>query len=136
MADSRIEKQLKKILGESVVTEPPQSRVEVLVQEIIDQGGGGGGASILMVNVEYTSDIDYEYFTLDKTWQEIHECMVNGGIVCTQGQYNNGDTICISDRSMVSACGEDGENYFVEDVGHTYYCVSASGYPQDKMSLK
>lgn len=43
MADSRIEKQLKKILGESVVTEPPQSRVEVLVQEIIDQGGGGGG---------------------------------------------------------------------------------------------
>lgn len=43
MADSRIEKQLKKILGESVVTEPPQSRVEVLVQEIIDQGGGGSG---------------------------------------------------------------------------------------------
>ena len=43
MEDSRIEKQLKKILGESVVTEPPQSRVEALVQEIIDQGGGGGG---------------------------------------------------------------------------------------------
>lgn len=40
---SRIEKQLQKILGESVETETPQSRIEDLIQQIIDSGGGGGG---------------------------------------------------------------------------------------------
>lgn len=118
---------------------PENVNVNVLggmLDEFASGGGGGGGASILMVNVEYTSDPFAEYYTLDKTWQEIHECMVNGGIVCTQSQYNNGNTICIGDRSMVSACGEDGENYFVADVGYTYFCVSASGYPQCINSLK
>lgn len=42
---SRIEKQLAYILGADIVLEEPQSRVEELVQQIIDQGSGGGGGS-------------------------------------------------------------------------------------------
>ena len=41
---SRVEKQLRKILGQSIETEPPKSRIEILLQEIIDGGGIGGGS--------------------------------------------------------------------------------------------
>lgn len=41
---SRDEKMLKKLLGESITTEPPQSRIEFLLQEIIEGGGIGGGS--------------------------------------------------------------------------------------------
>lgn len=41
---SRDEKLLRKLLGQSIQTEPPQSRIEFLLQEIIDGGGIGGGS--------------------------------------------------------------------------------------------
>lgn len=41
---SREEKQLRKLLGQSIETEIPRSRIEFLLQEIIDGGGVGGGS--------------------------------------------------------------------------------------------
>ena len=41
---SRDEKLLRRILGQSIETEPPQSRIEFLLQEIIDGGGIGTGS--------------------------------------------------------------------------------------------
>ncbi len=41
---SRDEKLLRKLLGQSIETEPPQSRIEFLLQEIIEGGGIGGGS--------------------------------------------------------------------------------------------
>lgn len=45
---SRDEKLLRKLLGQDIQTEPPQSRIELLLQQLIDEGGdGGGGYKIL-----------------------------------------------------------------------------------------
>ena len=41
---SRDEKLLRRALGQSIETEPPQSRIEFLLQEIIDGGGIGTGS--------------------------------------------------------------------------------------------
>ena len=41
---SRDEKLLRRALGQDIQTEPPQSRIEFLLQEIIDGGGIGGGS--------------------------------------------------------------------------------------------
>ena len=43
---SRDEKLLRKLLGQSIQTEPPQSRIEMLLQQIIDGGGVGGSYKI------------------------------------------------------------------------------------------
>ena len=43
---SRDEKLLRKLLGQQIQTEAPQSRIEVLLQQLIDQGGTGGSYGI------------------------------------------------------------------------------------------
>lgn len=42
---SRNEAILQNMLGADNVLEPPQSRVEALLQEILESGGGGGGTT-------------------------------------------------------------------------------------------
>ena len=41
---SRDEKLLRRLLGESIEIEDPQSRIEFLLKQIIDAGGIGGGS--------------------------------------------------------------------------------------------
>ena len=43
---SRDEKLLRKLLGQAIQTEEPQSRIEVLLKQLIDEGGVGGGYEV------------------------------------------------------------------------------------------
>ena len=43
---SRDEKLLRKLLGQAIQTEEPQSRIEALLKQLIDEGGVGGGYEI------------------------------------------------------------------------------------------
>lgn len=89
---SRIEKQLQKILGESVETETPQSRIENLIQQIIDQGGGGGGGSgggVFKVTITYVTEEFSTIFTCNKTYKEITDAYNSGKVVI--GEMREGD---------------------------------------------
>lgn len=82
--------------------EPPQSRIEALLYELmdkIDQGGGGGGGSGgggLVV----TATEEGGSFVLDKTWKEIHDAIASGQNVSILlsadfGQYAMTVTTCL-----------------------------------------
>ena len=55
---SRDEKLLRKLLGQSIQTDPPQSRIELLLKQIIDEGGVGGGS--YKIRDEYATLADLE----------------------------------------------------------------------------
>lgn len=55
---SRDEKLLRKLLGQSIETEPPKSRIELLLKQIIDEGGVGGGS--YKIRDEYATLADLE----------------------------------------------------------------------------
>lgn len=95
MTDSRIENQLREILGEQAdLSGIPQSRIEELLQRIISEGGGSGGGSadngVIIVDVELEEfEIDSDRPTtanstiksVSKTTDEIAEVVENGGVV-------------------------------------------------------
>lgn len=49
--------------------------------------GGSKGASILIAEETKTSDGGTVTYTLDKTWNEIHECLANGGLCYVRAPY-------------------------------------------------
>lgn len=55
---SRTETILHNMNGESYPLEPPRSRVEALLQEILESGGGGEGGSGLKIHVCSSSEYD------------------------------------------------------------------------------
>ena len=84
--DSRIELQLRALNGEDVIVPYPQSRVEELLKEYIDNGGGGGGggdvtwAKVTFINADtstlyfvnnVTSIVDTGYFEIIAGMPEI-----------------------------------------------------------------
>ena len=94
---SRNEAILQNILGANNVLGEPQSRIEALLMQILDQGGGGGGA-VNSVNgqtgtvvltaadfdiyrVVYTVDFDTAAVTCNKTANEIFTAMQSGKAV-------------------------------------------------------
>lgn len=82
MADSREEKIIKSMLGESVELEPPQSRIEVLLYELkdaIEQGGGGSDGGVYRIN--FTINYDAEEGSIDKTWQECKNALDSGKVL-------------------------------------------------------
>lgn len=89
MADSRIENQLREILGEQAdLTGIPQSRIEELLQRIISEGGGsggggsdGGGENVMTIPVVQTGvDADGKpSYTINTPIDDIIEHMSNGG---------------------------------------------------------
>lgn len=82
-------------------------------------GGGSGGGGVLVV-----TDTNG---TLDKTWQEIHDAMLSGGVVIDDGT-NALCAICAvfdsrGSQYKVSSCALGGTSL------RAYVTDSASGYP-------
>lgn len=95
-------------------------------------GGGGSGGGALVVH-----DVDG---TLDKTWQEIHDAMLNGivmvNVVDADGNEETLNTYIFS-GTLIGA-DKGGNPYYSADaigfageipVGREYSTNSASGYP-------
>lgn len=89
-------------------------------------GGGGGGSSDTLL-IHYNK----ETYTLDKTWQEIHNALANGSIAVIDDWYGN-------HAIVVANALDDGEgeysvsvytNYETADIIILFYCESASDYP-------
>lgn len=80
---SRNEKILRKILGEDIELDEPQSRIEALLQQLLDLIGAGGSALNDLFIVNYTPAEGSEHdgqlqLTADKTAHEIYEAYVTG----------------------------------------------------------
>ena len=73
------------------------------------QSGGGSGGGVLVVH--------HVSGTLDKTWQEIHDAMLSGGVVVKEGQ---------TDVSVVKIVYVDRGFYYVDQ---SWVASSASDYP-------
>lgn len=71
---SRNEAILQNMLGATNTLQPPQSRIEALLTQLLNSGGGGGGALIVeVVPGEGAGEI-----LMDKTAQEIYDAMTSG----------------------------------------------------------
>ena len=122
---SREEKIIMKMLGEDVEIEPPQSRIEVLLIRLLEQGGGGGGGSSgLVVEVE-ENDVTLRY-TLNKTWNEIKSVIEKGGQVWLHSDFGN----FVQWISLLDIEISDG-TYYVRDSSwnYAYTCSSPDEYP-------
>ena len=75
MSESRVESILENMLGASNVLEPPQSRVEALLQEVAKESG-----EIYIVNIKNNNNT----YTADKTFSEIDDANDKGKfIICS-----------------------------------------------------
>lgn len=81
-----------------------------LIEALGNGGGGSSGGGVLVVH-----DVDG---TLDKTWNEIHDAMLGGGVVIEE------------DGSILATVEVGaGKSYYVITYTKEYYTTSASGYP-------
>lgn len=122
---------LRSLGGDTPDIPQPAWRYEEYLAAIANaiQNGGGGGSSggVLVVN------IDEEYTTLDKTWQEIHDALAQG-IPCVSVYTEDDD---VEQGQIVSASAGAGK-YFVTALsaqGTTpvvvkWTATSADGYPE------
>ena len=85
--------------------------MDVLTYALCKKNGGGSGGGVLVL-----TDTDG---TLDKTWQEIHDAMLSGGV-----------TIVIPDDGVyaVDSIYID-TKYFVGASGAEWISETADGYP-------
>ena len=94
-------------------------------------GGGGGGVLIVGVT-ETTGDHSETYYTLNKTWQEIHDAFVSGTPVITSS-YDGRLLITVASVSY-----DENGSYYVstaEAYGvNTFESASADGYPSYMMT--
>ena len=77
MAQSRNEKILRAIIDGTEYTDPPQSRIEALLIELLNQGGGGGGSDAY--DVTFTPGEDG--YTADKTFAEAMQAFLGGKVL-------------------------------------------------------
>ena len=88
-------------------------------------GGGGGGSSgggALKVGVTVTESGDETTYTLDKTWQQIHDALLSGGAVLAKSD---------KDVNAISSVGylPFASSYSVVIKSLTYETGSEDGYP-------
>lgn len=93
----------------------------------LEEGASGGGSLLVTVTVEEDTPSSHSTtYTMDKTWQEIHDALLAGSYVC--GIYeNNGYT----GQEQIDHCSFDGDSYRAyfgaDDEGYT--TDSPDGYP-------
>ena len=121
---SREEKIILRMLGEQVELEPPQSRIEVLLYRLLEQGGGGGGSSGLVVGI--TDNDQTMRYVLDKTWNEIKDVVNAGGQVWLHADYGN----YINWTGIMSVEYQD-DTYYIRDAtfNYNYTCSNPDDYP-------
>lgn len=122
---SREEKIILKMLGEQVELEPPQSRIEVLLYRLLEQGGGGGGGAAGLI-VDITQNDETMRFVLNKTWNEIKAVVEAGGAVYLHDSGNNYDNY-MAFRSIEF----QDDTYYVRDPNwnNDYTCSNPDDYP-------
>lgn len=83
-------------------------------------GGGGGGGGVLVVNA--VTDSEANTFTLNKTWQEIHDAFLSSGAVISDIE---GSLV-----TAITGVGSIAPNrYVVESGGEAYVTSTSDGYP-------
>lgn len=73
---SRHEKILRAIIDGTEYTDPPQSRIEALLIELLDQGGGGGSDAY-----DITFSPGDDGYTADKTFAEAMQAFLGGKVL-------------------------------------------------------
>lgn len=74
---SRNEQILEAIINGTEYTDPPQSRIEALLIELLNQGGGGGGGDAY--DIIFTPGEDG--YTADKTFAEAMQAFLSGKVL-------------------------------------------------------
>lgn len=112
---SRNEKILRKILGEDIELDEPQSRIEALLQQLLDLIGTGGSALNDLFIVNYTpAEGGYDgqlQLTADKTAHEIYEAYVTGKRII--GVYSPAEYIVSVFGLSYCTKTDDETSYFV-----------------------
>ena len=103
-----------------------KNRQEEWYEEIVDSMSSGGsvGGGVLVVH-----DVDG---TLDKTWQEIHNAFVSGGVrIVNEDEYGTEFVITVNGTESGDDSGEWA--VYTSNTGnfapHHYTTTSADGYP-------
>lgn len=90
-----------------------------ICKKMIENGGGGTGGGVLVVHQSGDNDTGY---TLDKTWQEIHDA--DFSIIVTEDTDGKWYV-------QITSAFIDGQNYIVTGGSTAEYATtSADGYPQ------
>lgn len=103
------------------------------------ENGAGGGGGAVKLTVTQTTSGDVDIYTLDKTWQEIHDAVNSGSIVVLTGEdsdealhqfyvwyvYESGGDYGIADTDF------NGGSYIETILGGSgqFKASSANGYP-------
>lgn len=116
--DSRIELQLRKILGEDVDTPEPMSRVEALLAMIAEKGvpsgGGEGSPGRGIQKIELTnSEGLVDTYTITYTDGTSYEYAITNGAAGANG--NPGPSGPKGDDGLTPTIGENG-NWFIGDT--------------------
>ena len=104
MAQSRNEKILRAIIDGTEYTAPPQSRIEALLIELLNQGGGGGGGDGTL-RVTLSEDPDTGDMMADKTSEEVTEAIDAGKLPYIYGPSESiygGPSIYYFDHALYS----------------------------------
>lgn len=91
----------------------------------MEQGIANAGALVVTI----TSAQDEINLKLDKTWQEIHDAVLSGGVSCVRRDVDEGFEY-ISINVLQNVDYEMGVGYMVVVADEVYIATTANDYPQ------
>lgn len=95
----------------------------------MEQGIANSGA--LVVNLAWIPDDEFGNSTLDKTWQEIHDAVLSGGVTIVQREiYEGQELISVPMLQSVQYNSDQEYAYLVVASEIEYSTATANGYPQ------